>query len=109
MANGRGVAFAACVLQTIASLLLISDSLDERCRSREARRLAGGAAASAVGLSRIKFGLHFASDVIGGQIAGLLWGAAVHRWLPPVRYQASPNAEALTGAAPTAAAAPASQ
>lgn len=69
----------ACV-STIASLVIVTRPSITRRRVQLAL-LSGFLASSASGASRIYFGVHFPTDIVGGQIAGAVWIAAVCRHL----------------------------
>lgn len=69
---------------TMASLVIVADALVPSRRVRHALILGAGLTTSSVGLCRVYFGVHFPSDVIGGQFAAVVWVSAMHRWFQRV-------------------------
>jgi undecaprenyl-diphosphatase len=67
----------------IGSLVVVGCVLTLGKLSRALVIIAGASLIAGVGVSRIYFGVHYPSDVIGGQLGGAAWVAAITGWFYP--------------------------
>jgi undecaprenyl-diphosphatase len=65
------------------SLAVVVFALSRSPAIRAAAALVAGAFVAGVALSRVYFGVHFPSDIVGGVLAGAAWVAAVTGWFYP--------------------------
>jgi membrane-associated phospholipid phosphatase len=78
---------------TLLSLVVVSRPLMPSRRLRSSILLGGALATLGTGLSRVYFGVHYPSDVIGGQVTAGAWVLAMRRWLLPAAEGQRPQAE----------------
>jgi undecaprenyl-diphosphatase len=76
----------------IGSLVIVTFAMRPPRWLRLSVLVAGGALMLGVAASRVYFGVHFPSDIVGGQLGALAWVAAVTGWFFP---RLLPNERAL--------------
>jgi membrane-associated phospholipid phosphatase len=67
----------------VASALVLVWACRMQCSLKLAATVVGVAFAIGVGISRIYFGVHYPSDVLGGWLAAIAWVSAVTGWMYP--------------------------
>lgn len=71
---------SACI---VGSLVVVAFALSRSWAIRSAAALVAGVFVAGVACSRVYFGVHFPSDIVGGVFAGAAWVAAVTGWFYP--------------------------
>lgn len=74
---------AMCSLGVLGSLMVLARVLELRPWLRVLVMSSAALSVFLVGTSRVYFGVHYPSDVLGGQLAGAAWVSAVTGWFYP--------------------------